>query len=176
MKHLFIIIPILAIIVVCVACWKMRSEARNVPKYQPKPQVEVIFDADEYLRSLQSKKRPFGRRGVHRLLLQRTRQKAGVYLESLEPSMDTIGLEIVNAYHEVMGYEYVPVITSGNDWPYHKKTSKHYLNRAMDFRIKNLLLEEKKSIVEKAQKRVKGRARVIWEKGEAEHLHVELLD
>ena len=109
-------------------------------------------------------------------MLKRTHQKAGVYLESLEPVMDSIGLEIVNVFHSVMGFEYVPVITSGNDWPYHKKTSKHYENKALDFRIKFLLPEEKKSVVELAKKKLEGRARVIWEKGEMEHLHVELLD
>ena len=75
-----------------------------------------------------------------------------------------------------MGYEYVPVITSGNDWPYHLRNSKHYMNKALDFRIKNLLYEEKKSIVEMAQERLKGRCRVIWERGDAEHLHVEMLE
>ncbi|WP_173382611.1 MULTISPECIES: hypothetical protein [unclassified Fibrobacter] len=90
--------------------------------------------------------------------------------------MDSVGLEIVNAFHEVMGFEYVPVITSGNDYPYHVRNSKHYENKALDFRLKGLLLEERKSVIEIAQKRLAGRARVLWEKGEAEHLHVELID
>ena len=49
-------------------------------------------------------------------------------------------------------------------------------NKALDFRLKGLLLEERKSVIEIAQKRLAGRARVLWEKGEAEHLHVELID
>ena len=80
------------------------------------------------------------------------------------------------AFHSVMGYDYVPVITSGNDYPYHARNSKHYENKALDFRLKGLLPEERRSVIEMSQKRLEGRARVLWEKGEAEHLHVELLD
>lgn len=175
MKHLYLVAPILAILAIFAVYFLIQTNKRPVPHYEPKHE-EVIFDAEEYLRQLKKDHKPFGKSGVHRLLLKRTRQKAGVYLESLEPALDTIGLEIVNVYHSVMGFEYVPVITSGNDWPYHAKKSKHYENKALDFRIKFLLPEEKKSIVDLATKKLEGRARVIWEKGEAEHLHVELLE
>lgn len=176
MKHLYLLAPILAIFAIFAVYFLIQTSRRPIPHYEPKQEPEVIFDAEEYLRQLKKDHKPFGTRGVHRLLLKRTRQKAGVYLESLEPALDSIGLEVVNVYHSVMGFEYVPVITSGNDWPYHAKKSKHYENKALDFRIKFLLPEEKKSIVELATKKLEGRARVIWEKGEAEHLHVELLD
>ena len=176
MKHLYLLAPILAIFAIFAVYFLIQTNRRPIPHYEPKQEPEVIFDAEEYLRQLKKDHKPFGTRGVHRLLLKRTRQKAGVYLESLEPALDSIGLEVVNVYHSVMGFEYVPVITSGNDWPYHAKKSKHYENKALDFRIKFLLPEEKKSIVELATKKLEGRARVIWEKGEMEHLHVELLD
>ena len=117
---------------------------------------------------------PFGGREVHRLLIKRTKQKPGVYLESLEPAMDTAGLEIVNVYHQVMGDDYVPVITSGNDWPYHARKSKHYENKAMDFRIKYIPIEQRREIVRLAEERLKPRFRIIWERGEAEHLHLEM--
>lgn len=173
MKYLYLLAPILALFAIVAVYFLIQTNRRPIPHYEPK---EFVFDAEEYLRQLKRQRKPLGTSGVHRLLLKRTHQKPGVYLESLEPALDSIGLEIVNVYHSVMGFDYVPVITSGNDWPYHARKSKHYENKAIDFRIKYLLNEEKKSIVDLATKKLEGRARVIWEKGEAEHLHVELLE
>jgi len=137
---------------------------------------EIVFDAEEYLRSLKAKNKPFNQQGVHLLLLKRTRQKEGVYLESLLPAMDSAGIEVVHCFHKVMGDDYVPVITSGNDYPYHAKNSKHYMNAALDFRIVNLPMNKRRELVEMVQLRLGYRFRVLWEKGEAEHLHVELLE
>lgn len=173
MKYLYLLAPILAFFAVLAVYFLIQTNRRPIPHYEPE---EFVFDAEEYLRQLKRQHKPLDSSGVHQLLLKRTRQKVGVYLESLEPALDTIGLEIVNVYHSVMGFDYVPVITSGNDWPYHARKSKHYENKAIDFRIKFLMQEEKKSIVEQATKKLEGRARVIWEKGPTEHLHVELLE
>lgn len=176
MKYVSIAAPILAVLLLLGVYLLIRINDHPVQHYEPSPETEVVFDAEEYLRQLKMSHKPFSQGGVHRLLLKRTRQKQGVYLESLEPAMDSVGLEIVNAFHQVMGFEYVPVITSGNDYPYHVRNSKHYENKALDFRLKGLLYEERKSVIEIAQEKLKGRARVLWERGEAEHLHVELLD
>ena len=175
MKYWPIILLILVILAVGSACWLLYTNTRPVPHVEIHYE-EPVFDAEAYLRSLKLQKRPFNERGVHRLVLQRTRQKQGVYLESMEPALDSVALEIINVFHNVMGFEYVPIITSGNDYPYHARHSKHYENKALDFRLKGLLPEERRSVIEMSQKRLEGRARVLWEKGEAEHLHVELLD
>ena len=176
MKYVSIAAPILAVLLLLGVYLLIRINDHPVQHYEPSPETEVVFDAEEYLRQLKMSHKPFSQGGVHRLLLKRTRQKQGVYLESLEPAMDSVGLEIVNAFHQVMGFEYVPVITSGNDYPYHVRNSTHDENTALDFRLKGLLYEERKSVIEIAQEKLKGRARVLWERGEAEHLHVELLD
>lgn len=173
MKHLYILAPILAILLFVGVYFLIRANTKPVPHYEPAVQ-EDYWDAEEYYKHLQVK--PFGDREVHRLLLKRTYQKQGVYLESLEPALDSAGIEIVNVFHQVMGDDYTPVITSGNDWPYHKRTSKHYMNKAMDFRIKYIPFEKRKQVVDIAQERLKGRFRVIWEKGDAEHLHIEMLE
>ena len=175
MKHLSIIPLILAVVAIGGACWLIYENTRPLPHVEIRNE-EAVFDADAYLRSLKAQKRPFNDRGVHRLVLQRTRQKQGVYLESMEPALDSAALEVINVFHSVMGFEYVPVITSGNDYPYHARNSKHYENKALDFRLKGLLPEERRSVIEMSQKRLEGKARVLWEKGETEHLHVELLD
>jgi hypothetical protein len=50
------------------------------------------------------------------------------------------------------------------------------MNKAMDFRIKYIPFEKRKEVVEKVQKQLEPRFRVIWERGDAEHLHIELSD
>jgi hypothetical protein len=82
MKHLYLVAPILAILAIFAVYFLIQTNKRPVPHYEPKHE-EVIFDAEEYLRQLKKDHRPFRKSGVHRLLLKRTRQKAGVYLESL---------------------------------------------------------------------------------------------
>lgn len=174
MKHLYLLAPIIAVLALCGVFWLIRTNTKPIPHYEPATEEDDTWDAEEYLRHLKMK--PFNGRSVHRLLLSRTHQKQGVYLESLEPVMDTVGLTVVNVFHNVMGDDYVPVITSGNDWPYHAKHSKHYMNRALDFRIKYIPVEKRRMIVIGVEDKLRGRCRILWEKGEAEHLHVELLE
>ena len=165
--------PLLAVFALIGVYRLIKANDRPIPRYEPK-QVEDTWSAEEYMRHLNLK--PFNQREVHRLLLKRTRQKPGVYLESLLPAMDTAGIEVVHCFHLVMGDEYVPVITSGNDYPYHKRESKHYKNAAMDFRIKDVPMSRRREIVEKIQDKLGERFRVLWEKGEIEHLHVEMVE
>jgi (p)ppGpp synthase/HD superfamily hydrolase len=172
-KHLYLIAPVIAIAVLLGVYLLIKANDRPIPRYEPK-QVEETWSAEEYMRHLNLK--PFNQREVHRLLLKRTRQKSGVYLESLLPVMDTAGIEIVHCFHKIMGDDYIPVITSGNDYPYHKRESKHYKNAAMDFRIKDVPLNKRREIVETAQVKLGERFKVLWEKGEMEHLHIELVD
>lgn len=172
-RYIFLLIPLLSVAAIFFVYRLIQENRRPIPKYEPAV-VEDTWSAEEYLRHL--KLRPFNNHEVHRLLLKRTRQKPGVYLESMPAIMDTIGLEIVNTFHVVAGDDYTPVITSGNDFPGHVRTSKHYMNAAFDFRIKDLPLKERRQLVEMVTERIGNRCKVLWEKGEAEHLHVELLD
>ena len=172
-KHLYLLAPVLAIAALIGVYMLIKANDRPIPHYEPK-EVEDTWSAEEYMRHLNLK--PFNQREVHRLLLKRTRQKPGVYLESLLSAMDTAGIEIVHCFHVVLGDDYVPVITSGNDYPYHKPNSKHYKNAAMDFRINDVPMNKRRDIVEMTQDKLGERFRVLWEKGEMEHLHVELVD
>jgi len=174
MKHLYLLAPVIAILALVGVFLLIRANSKPIPHIEFPSEEDDTWDAEEYMRHLKMK--PFNGRAVHRLLLSRTHQKQGVYLESLEPALDTMGLTVVNVFHNVMGDDYVPVITSGNDWPYHAKNSKHYMNKALDFRIKYLPIEKRRMIVIGVEDKLRGRCRVLWEKGDAEHLHVELLD
>ena len=172
-KYLFLLPPILAIGMFFGAYFLIKNDNRTVPRYVPKHHDDT-WSAEEYIRHLNLK--PFNERELHRLLLRRTRQKEGVYLESLLPALDTAAIEVVYCYHQVMGDEYIPVITSGNDYPYHARTSKHYQNAAIDFRIKNMPVEQRRQVFEMTKNRLGERFNVLWEKGDAEHLHIELTD
>ena len=165
--------PLLALAVIVGVYALIRANDRPIPRYQ-RVEVEDTWSAEEDLRHLNVK--PFNRHEVHGLLLKRTRQKSGVYLESLLPALDTAGIEVVHCFHVVMGDEYVPVITSGNDYPYHKRNSKHYQNAAIDFRIKYIPVEKRREVVDLVRLKLEPRFRVLWEKGENEHLHIELAD
>ena len=99
-KHLYLLAPIFAIAILGGVYLLIKANDRPIPKYEPK-QVEETWSAEEYVRHLNLK--PFNQGEVHKLLLKRTRQKPGVYLESLLPAMDTAGIEIIHCYHVVMG-------------------------------------------------------------------------
>lgn len=174
MRHIYLIAPLLTVFLLLGIYFLIKSNTRPIPKYVAPENSLDAWTPEEYYRHLKIK--PFGERQVHNLLIRRTFQKRGVYLESLEPALDSAGIEIVNVYHVVLGDDYTPVITSGNDWPYHSRNSKHYMNKALDFRIKYIPIAERKKIIELCKKRLKGRFKVIWERGAAEHLHVEMLD
>lgn len=173
LKHIYLLTPVIAIALVVFVYLLIQENRRPIPKYESQ-YIEDSWSAEEYMRHLKTK--AFNKGEVHRLLLSRTRQKPGVYLESLEPVMDTVGLTVVNVFHNVMGDDYIPVITSGNDYPFHARNSKHYKNKALDFRIKYIPIEKRRMIVIGVEDKLRGLCRVLWEKGEAEHLHVELLD
>jgi len=173
LKHMYLLAPMIALGLVLGMYQLIQACRQPVTKYE-REYVEETWSPEEYLRNLNARK--FNGSDIHQLLLRRTKLKPGVYLESLEPIMDTVGLTVVNVFHNVLGDDYVPVITSGNDYPFHARNSKHYFNKAIDFRIKFIPIEKRRMIVSGVEDKLKGVCRVLWEKGEAEHLHVELLD
>ncbi len=94
----------------------------------------------------------------------------------LHPAMDTAALEVVAIFHEVAGDSYIPVITSGNDFPGHLMTSKHYENKALDFRTKDLTRAQQRMLLQKANDKLAPRFTVILEDAGTinEHLHFHL--
>lgn len=172
---IFTISLLLFIIVFSFLAWKILSQIQNRPLI-PERTVSYSEPLPAFSLLETKKVRPFGSREVHKLLLLRTKQKEGVYLGQLRPEMDTAGIKIVFIYHEVLGDDYVPWITSGNDYEYHTLNSAHYRNMALDFRLKKIPRAQKKAIVEKVKVMLGERFFVLHEDpgGENEHLHVEL--
>ena len=173
MRYVYLIAPILVFFLLLGAYWLVKTNDRPIPKYEPPEDPLATWSPEEYYRHLQLK--PINSKRVHNLLIQRTRQKPGVYLESLLPAMDSAGLKVIHVYHVVVGDDYTPVITSGNDYPYHARNSKHYFNAAIDFRIVDVPMKLRKQIVDSCTERLGPRFRVLWERGAKEHLHVELV-
>ncbi len=119
----------------------------------------------------------WGVKDVHALLLKRTEQKPGVQTGKLEPALDSAGLVAVAEFHRVMGDSYRPTITSANDFAWHVRFSKHYYNKALDFRLFDVPREKRSELVLSIRRKLGNRFRVLWENvgRSGEHLHIELL-
>ena len=115
---------------------------------------------------------------IHEEVESLTLQKPGVNLETLRPELDSVILVVVGAYHEFMGDDdFMPVITSGNDYEGHAACSAHYSGAAVDFRIKDIgSLQTRKALAKQVASALGSRFLVLHEDiGTAnEHLHIQL--
>lgn len=115
---------------------------------------------------------------IHEEVESLTLQKPGVNLETLRPELDSAILVVVGAYHEFMGDDdFMPVITSGNDYEGHAACSAHYSGAAVDFRIKDIgSLQTRKALAKQVASALGSRFLVLHEDiGTAnEHLHIQL--
>lgn len=115
---------------------------------------------------------------LHKEALSQVKLKdQDVNVRRLKPQMDSALIVVVGVYWEVLGNDFVPVVTSGNDYFGHKWNSKHYRNSALDFRLKDPAIskENRKLISAKVRERLDKRYVVLHESpGKAsEHLHVQ---
>jgi hypothetical protein len=170
MRYLYLL-PLFLVLFFAFWAWNETTNSRRETSL-------ILSSSSNYLSSSSMEAAFFTVDDVHRLLLLRTKQKNGVYLGKIEPAVDTLALELVAIFHEVMGDSFIPVITSANDYPYHARFSKHYYNKAIDFRSKDLNAKQKKELLEKAQLKIFKRGRVLLESSgkSNEHIHLELID
>lgn len=115
---------------------------------------------------------------MHKEALSQVKLKdKSVNVKRLKSEMDSALVVVVGVYWEVLGNDYVPVVTSGNDFSGHKWNSKHYRNSALDFRTKDpkISKENRKLIANKVRDKLDKRYYVLLESpGTAEeHLHVQ---
>ncbi len=120
----------------------------------------------------------WGPKEVHALLLSRTAQKYGVQTGKLDAAMDTAGLVVVAEFHRAMGDSYRPTITSANDFAWHARFSRHYYNKALDFRLFDVPREKRSDLILSIRRKLGSRFLVLWENAgkRGEHLHIELRD
>lgn len=104
-------------------------------------------------------------------------KKAGVNLETLQPVMGNAIGDIAEAFQNILGKDYIPTITSGDDFDGHCEGSAHYSGAALDFRLKDIddpHLREKVAI---AVRETLGKKFFVNHEfpGESnEHLHVQM--
>ncbi len=115
---------------------------------------------------------------LHKEALSQVKLKdKSVNVKRLKPQMDSALVTVVGVYWDVLGNDYVPVVTSGNDYAGHKYNSKHYKNSALDFRTKDpkISMAQRKQIADKVRAKLDERYVVLFESPgkSAEHLHVQ---
>lgn len=113
----------------------------------------------------------------HQEALEYAYKKPGVNMNSLQPAMDTALIRVAGAFQQVLGDDYTPTITSGDDYNGHVSGSAHYSGAAIDFRLKDIEASYLKEQVASTVREVLGdRFFVDYENPdeENEHLHVQL--
>lgn len=116
-------------------------------------------------------------RRYHESAISQVYIKSGVNLNSLQPAMDSSISAIVEAFQRVVGSDYFPTVTSGDDYEGHASQSAHYSGAALDFRLKDIDDPELREMVTVAvREALDDRFFVDHEfPGQArEHLHVQL--
>lgn len=173
MRMLSLLPLFIAVLFLALIAYLIREDrARPAPVF-PAHAAEALSFSDNSSASARS----WSEKDVHWLLLHATSRKSGVYVSKLDPALDSAAVEVVAVYHHILGYSYKPVITSGNDYPWHVRNSMHYQNKALDFRIVDVPWEKREIVVREVQNALRGRFRVLWESPgkDGEHLHVEML-
>lgn len=117
-------------------------------------------------------------RDFHEEAVSLIRQKAGVNLSTVRPEIDSAISVVVWVYRLFAGDdEFMPIITSADDYEGHTTKSAHYAGAAVDFRIKDMgTLDERKELAQRVRDELGERFFVLHEDvGRSnEHLHVQL--
>ncbi|GEM_PF-5919600 len=114
---------------------------------------------------------------IHEELINLTRQKSDVDISHLHHALDEAGIITVAAYKSIMGDNYVPVITSGNDSHEHTHNSKHYRDAALDFRLNDISSARDRERIYQTVKEDLGNDFVVLHESKGsqnEHIHVQL--
>lgn len=117
-------------------------------------------------------------REIHDEVASLTAKKSKVNLSTVRPELDSAILVVVSAFREIMGDDdFVPLITSANDYEGHAEHSAHYVGAAVDFRIKDIGdLATRKQLASLVNEYLDGRFLVLHEDigTKNEHLHVQM--
>ncbi len=117
-------------------------------------------------------------RDFHEEALSLTRQKASVNLSSVRPEIDSAIAVVVWVYRMFAeDDDFMPLITSADDYEGHATRSAHYAGAAIDFRIKDMgTLDDRRELAQKVRDELGERFFVLHEDigSSNEHLHVQL--
>lgn len=117
-------------------------------------------------------------RDFHEEAVSLIRQKVGVNLSTVRPEIDSAIAVVVWVYRIFANDDdFMPIITSADDYEGHATRSAHYAGAAIDFRIKDMgTLDERRMLAQKVRDELGERFFVLHEDvGRInEHLHVQL--
>jgi len=171
-KVFIAILPFLLVIGGIILVAWLISEPNSVPHPPQKTEIQRQVKTTAY------RIRNTMQQGLHEEVESLARQKSGVNLSTLRPELDSAILVVVAVYREIMEDDnFMPVITSGNDYEGHAIRSAHYSGAAVDFRIKDIGdVETRKALVKIVTEDLDSRFLVLHEDiGRVnEHLHIQL--
>ncbi len=117
-------------------------------------------------------------RDFHEEAVSLIRQKPGVNLSSVRPEIDSAILVVAWVYRLFAeDDDFMPIITSADDYEGHALGSAHYAGAAIDFRIKDMgTLDDRRELAQKVRDELGERFFVLHEDiGRSnEHLHIQL--
>jgi len=168
------------ICIMLVAAYKMvhdpyRPESKNLWS-QP---VETKPDEGEYT-TKQNKAETYYEVPVqtgpyHEYIMENTFQKSGVVME-LTPDLEKGLVLVIKTFKEVFGPDFALTITSAHDsFDKHNEWSYHRTGRAVDIRLNDLPLQQRRRAMKLVQERLPNGYKAIWESQYLpnEHLHLQ---
>ena len=111
----------------------------------------------------------------HDYILENTFQKPGVIME-LTPSLEKGLVYVIKVFKSQLGEDFSPTITSAHDsYDKHDQWSKHRYGKAVDIRLNDLPLNERRRVVRILEQTLPKEYKVIWESQYTpnEHLHFQ---
>lgn len=111
----------------------------------------------------------------HDYIMENTFQKSGVVME-LTPNLESGLVYVIKVFKSQLGEDFAPTITSAHDsFDKHDRWSKHRTGRAVDIRLNDLPLKEKRRVVKILQGTLPKEYKVEWESQGSvnEHLHFQ---
>ncbi len=117
-------------------------------------------------------------RDFHEEAVSLIRQKAGVNLSTIRPEIDSAISVVVWVYRMFAeDDDFMPLLTSADDYEGHAPRSAHYAGAAIDFRIKDMgSMDDRRELAKKVRDELGERFFVLHEDigTSNEHLHVQL--
>lgn len=173
-KIALVLLPIALVIgAVCLVIFFCDGE-HDIKRYvenSRKPKTEKV--EQKIVRFRDSVQRDF-----HEQVVSLIRQKVDVNLSTIRPEIDSAISVVVWVYRIYANDDdFMPLITSANDYEGHATRSAHYAGAAIDFRIKDMgTLDERQALAQRVRDELGERFFVLHEDiGRSnEHLHVQL--
>lgn len=112
---------------------------------------------------------------LHDYIMENTFQKSGVVME-LTPDLEKGLVLVIKCFKEVFGPDFAPTITSAHDsFDQHNEWSYHRTGRAVDIRLNDLPLQQRRRVMKLIQERLPNGYKAIWESQYLpnEHLHFQ---